>query len=84
MATSALILLSLLNTDNTMSNMFDLKAQEKNKLRQFKKQQCENNRFQTSKYRALMYNKTPKTYNTNSNSKHYNYLNYNIVKEYKR
>ena len=83
MATATFMLMSILNTNNAMSNIFDLKAQEKNKLRQFKKQQCENKRFQTSKYRALMYNNnTPKTYNTNS--KHYNYLNYNIVKDYKR
>jgi hypothetical protein len=83
MATSAFILMSILTTNNAMSNMFDLKAQEKNKLQQFRKQQCENNRFHMSKYRGSMYNnKTHKTYNTNS--KHYNYLNYNIAKEYKR
>ena len=83
MATATFMLMSILNTNNAMSNIFDLKAQEKNKLRQFKKQQCENKRFQTNKYRALMYNnKTPKTYNTNS--KHYKHLNYNIVKDYKR
>lgn len=82
MATSAVILLSLLNTNNTMFNMFDLTTQEKNKIKQIKKQDCENKRFQMREFRALMYNNTQKTYN--SNSKHYNYLNYNIVKEYKR
>lgn len=82
MATSALILLSLLNTNNTMFNMFDLTTQEKNKLKQIKKQDCENKRFQMREFRALMYKNTQKTYN--SKSKHYNYLNYNIVKEYKR
>ena len=56
MATATFMLMSILNTNNAMSNIFDLKAQEKNKLRQFKKQQCENKRFQTSKYRELMYN----------------------------
>ena len=92
MATSALILLSLLNTNSTMFNMFDLTTQEKNKLKQIKKQHCENERFQMREFRALMYKNTQKTYNSksksksnsNSNSKHYNYLNYNIVKEYKR
>ena len=83
MATSAFILMSILTTNNAMSNMFDLKAQEKNKLQQFRKQQYENKRFHMSKYRELMNNsKTPKTYNTNS--KHYKYSNYNFVKENKR
>ena len=78
MATSAFMLMSILKTNNAMSNIFDLKAQEKSKL-----QQCENTRFQMSKYRELMNNnKTPKTYNTNS--KHYKYSNYNFVKENKR
>ena len=78
MATSAFMLISILKTNNAMSNIFDLKAQEKSKL-----QQCENTRFQMSKYRELMNNnKTPKTYNTNS--KHYKYSNYNFVKENKR
>ena len=88
MATSAVILLSLLNTNNTMFNMFDLTTQEKNKIKQINKQDCENKRFQMREFRALMYNNTQKTYNSKSksksNSKHYNYLNYNIVKEYKR
>ena len=77
MATSALILLSLLNTNKTMSNMFDLnhfKMQEKNKLLQIRKQNYETKH---SLSKALMYNniKTYKTYNLN---------NYNIIKERKR
>jgi hypothetical protein len=76
MATSLVILLSLLNT-NTISNMFDLnylKMQEKNKLLQIRKQNYEAKR---SLSKALMYNnnKTYKTYNLN---------NYNIMKERKR
>ena len=76
MATSVVILLSLLNT-NTMSNMFDLnylKMQEKNKLLQIRKQNYET---KCSLSKALMYNnnKTYKTYNLN---------NYNIMKESKR
>ena len=76
MATSLVILLSLLNT-NTMSNMFDLnylKMQEKNKLLQIRKQNYEVKR---SLSKALMYNnnKTYKTYNLN---------NFNIMKERKR
>ena len=83
MATSAFMLISILKTNNAMSNIFDLKAQEKSKLQQLQNQQCENTRFQMSKYRELMNNnKTPKTYNTNS--KHYKYSNYNFVKENKR
>ena len=66
-----------------MPNMIYLNTQDKNKLRQFKKQQCENKRFQMSKYKELLNNsKTSKTYNTNS--KHYKYSNFNIVKENKR
>jgi hypothetical protein len=76
MATSVVILLSLLNT-NTMSNMFDLnylKMQDKNKLLQIRKQNYE---AKHSLSKALMYNnnKTYKTYNLN---------NYNIMKERKR
>jgi Tfp pilus assembly protein PilV len=76
MATSVVILLSLLNT-NTMSNMFDLnyfKTQEKNKLLQIRKQNYETKR---SLSKALMYNNN-KTYKT------YNFNNYNIMKERKR
>jgi|Laugresbdmm110sn_1035088.scaffolds.fasta_scaffold01296_12 hypothetical protein len=83
MATSALIMMSLLN-NSTMSNMFDITAQEKNKLQQIKKQQCENMRYQMKDCRASMYNNIQKTYNPKSNSRHYSYFNYNIVKEYKR
>ena len=83
MATSAFMLMSILKTNNAMSNIFDLKAQEKSKLQQLKNQQCENKRFQMSKYKELLNNsKTSKTYNTNSN--HYKYSNFNIVKENKR
>ena len=77
MATSVVILLSLLNT-NTMSNMFDLnylKMQEKNKLLQIRKQNYETKR---SLSKALMYNNNIKTYKT------YNLNNYNIIKERKR
>ena len=82
MATSAFMLMSIIN-NNTMPNMIYLNTQDKNKLRQFKKQQCENKRFQMSKYKELLNNsKTSKTYNTNS--KHYKYSNFNIVKENKR
>jgi hypothetical protein len=76
MATSVVILLSLLNT-NTMSNMFDLnylKMQEKNKLLQIRKQNYETKR---SLSKVLMYNNN-KTYKT------YNFNNYNIMKEHKR
>jgi len=76
MATSALILLSLLNT-NTMSNMYDLnyfKTQEKNKLLQIRKQNYEAKR---SLSKALM-NNNNKTY------KIYNLNNYNIIKERNR
>jgi len=76
MATSALILLSLLNTNN-MSNMYDLnylKAHEKNKLLQIKKQHYET-KLHLSKTLLYNNNKTHKTYNLN---------NYNIVKERKR
>ena len=62
MATSALIMMSLLN-NSTMSNMFDITAQEKNKLQQIKKQQCENMRYQMKDCRASMYNNIQKTYN---------------------
>lgn len=77
MATSAFMLMSIIN-NNTMPNMIYLNTQDKNKLRQ-----CENKRFQMSKYKELLNNsKTSKTYNTNS--KHYKYSNFNIVKENKR
>jgi len=75
MATSVVILLSLLNT-NTMSNMFDLnylKMQEKNKLLQIRKQNYE---IKRNLSKALIYNNN-KTYKT------YNFNNYNIMKEHK-
>jgi len=80
MATSAVILLSLLNTNKTMSNMFDLnhfKTQEKNKLLQIRKQNYETKR---SLSKALMYNNN----NNNKTYKTYNLNNYNIIKERKR
>lgn len=76
MATSVVILLSLLNT-NTMSNMFDLnylKTQEKNKFLQIRKQNYETKRNLS---KASMYNNN-KIYKT------YNFNNYNIMKEHKR
>jgi hypothetical protein len=83
MVTSAVILLTLLNTNSAMSNMFDLnylKTQEKNKLLQLKKQQNEAKRNLS---KALMYNKAHKTYNS-KNYKYYNLNNYNIIKEHKQ
>lgn len=72
MMTSTLLLMSLLSTNsNAMSNIFDLnylKAQEKNKIKYFKKKQYENRR------NLMITNK--------SNRHHFN--NFNIAKEYKR
>ena len=78
MAASALILFSLVNNNsaNLMSNLFDLnylKAQEKNKLLEIKKQ-----RNQNSKCKELMFN------NKSNKSKYYNHSNFNITKENKR
>jgi len=78
MASSAVILLSLLNTNSAMTSMFDLnylKTQEKDKLLQLKKQQYEAKRYLP---KAQMYNNNNKTY------KIYNLNNYNIIKERKR
>jgi hypothetical protein len=64
-----------------MSNLFDLNyltVQEKNKLLEIKKQECDNKRKQKIQRKAMMVN-------INSNkSKYYNRSNYNITKEYKR
>ena len=69
MATSALMLMSLLSNHNHMSNMFDLeylKTQEKNRLQQFKKEQRHHNNSLMNEYRVQMYNtKTHKTHNLN-------------------
>jgi hypothetical protein len=78
MAASALILFSLVNNNsaNLMSNLFDLnylKAQEKNKLLEIKKQ-----RNQNSKCTELMFN------NKSTKSRYYNHSNFNIAKQYKR
>lgn len=83
MTTSSLLLLTLFNTNSTsmMSNLFDLNyltVQEKNKLLEIKKQECDNKRKQKIQRKAMMVN-------INSNkSKYYNRSNYNITKEYKR
>jgi hypothetical protein len=85
MATSALVLMSLLSNHNVMTNMFDLeylKTQEKNRLQQFKKEQRARKTSQIREYKAMMFsNKTPKMHNLN-NFKYY--LNYNIMKDNKR
>jgi hypothetical protein len=81
MAASALILFSLVNNNgaNPMSKLFDLnylKAQEKNKLLEIKKQ-CN----QKSKCKELMFNnKSTKS----TKSRYYNHSNFNIAKQYKR
>jgi hypothetical protein len=79
MATSALVLMSLLSNHNLMSNMFDLdylKAQEKNRLMQFKKDQRNHRASLVREYKALMLtSKTQHKHNLN-NFKYY--LNYNI------
>lgn len=83
MTGSTLLLFTLFNTNSTsmMSNLFDLNNlafQEKNKLLEIKKQQCDNKRKQKIQSKAMMIN-------INSNkSKYYNRSNYNITKEYKR
>jgi hypothetical protein len=84
MAASALILFSLVNNNgaNSMSNLFDLnylKAQEKNKLLEIKKQ-----RNQNSKCTELMFNNKSNKSNKPNKSKYYNHSNFNITKENKR
>lgn len=85
MATSALILMSLLSNHNVMTNMFDLnylKAQEKNRLKQFKKEQRDIKTSLAREYKAQMLaSKTKQMHNLN-NFKYY--LNYNIKKDAKR
>jgi hypothetical protein len=79
MATSALVLMSLLSNHNLMSNMFDLeylKAQEKNRLSQFKKDQRNHRASLAREYKALMLSsKTQHKHNLNDFKY---YLNYNI------
>ena len=84
MAASALILFSLVNNNgaNSMSNLFDLnylKAQEKNKLLEIKKQ-----RNQNSKCKELMFNNKSNKSTKSTKSKYYNHSNFNIAKQYKR
>ena len=80
MATSALMLMSLLSNHNVMSNMFDLdylKKQEKSRLSQFKKEQREAKRCLAREYKALMItSKTQQQMHNLNNFKYY--LNYNI------
>ena len=81
MATSAFVLMSLLSNQNIMTSMFDidrLKAQEKNRLQQFKKEQREHKLYQAREYKAhMLTNKMKQTHNLNSFKY---YLNYNIKK----
>jgi hypothetical protein len=79
MATSALVLMSLLSNHNLMSNMFDLeylKAQEKNRLSQFKKDQRNHRASLAREYKALML--TSKTQHKHNLNDFKYYLNYNI------
>ena len=85
MATSAFVLMSLLSNQNIVTSMFDidrLKAQEKNRLQQFKKEQREHKLCQAKEYKAYMFNSQMKQIH-NLNSVKY-YLNYNIKKDAKR
>ena len=85
MASSTLMLMSLLSNQNIVTSMFDidnLKAQEKNRLQQFKKEQRNQKLSQITQYRALMFN-NPCIKAHNLNSVKY-YLNYNIKKDAKR
>ena len=85
MATSALLLMSMLTNHNVMTSMFDLeylKKQEKNRLLMFKKEQRALNNSQVMQYKALMLSSKTKHMHNSNNSKYY--LNYNINKEQKR
>ena len=85
MATSAFVLMSLLSNQNIVTSMFDidrLKAQEKNRLQQFKKEQRDHKLCQAKEYKAYMFNSKMKQIH-NLNSFKY-YLNYNIKKDAKR
>ena len=87
MATSALVLMTLLSNHSVMTNIFDLeylKTQEKKRLLQFRKEQREHKISQMRETKALMFSyKSPKKHSVN-HSKYYNYLNYNIMKEHNR
>jgi hypothetical protein len=79
MATSALVLMSLLSNHSLMSNMFDidyLRAQEKNRLMQFKKDQRNHRASLAREYKALML--TSKTLHKHNLNDFKYYLNYNI------
>jgi len=87
MASSVLVLMSLLSNHNIMSNMFDLdylKAQEKNRLSQFKKDQRNHRASLAREYKALMFtSNTPHKHKHKHKHKHnlnnfQYYLNYNI------
>jgi hypothetical protein len=79
MATSALVLMSLLSNHSLMSNMFDidyLRAQEKNRLMQFKKDQRNHRASLAREYKALML--TSKLQHKHNLNDFKYYLNYNI------
>jgi hypothetical protein len=82
MATSALVLMSLLSNHNVMTCVFDmenLKKQEKNRLN--KKEQYANSACQVRQYKAALFSgKTHKMHNSLNGAY---YFNYNIKKEYK-
>jgi hypothetical protein len=83
MATSALVLMSLLSNNNVMRNMFDmdyLKKQEKNRLN--KKEQYANSACQVRQYKASLL--SGKMHKMHSSLNGAYYFNYNIKKEYKR
>jgi hypothetical protein len=83
MATSALVLMSLLSNNNVMRNMYDmdyLKKQQQNRLN--KKEQYANSACQVRQYKASLFSgKTHKMHNSLNGAY---YFNYNIKKEYKR
>jgi hypothetical protein len=79
MATSALVLMSLLSNHNLMSNMFDLeylRTQEKNRLMQFKKEQRNHRASLAREYKVLML--TSKMQHKHNLNDFKYYLNYNI------
>jgi hypothetical protein len=81
MASSVLVLMSLLSNHNLMSNMFDLdylKAQEKNRL--IKKEQRNHRASLAREYKALMFtSNTPHKHKHKHNLNNFQYyLNYNI------
>jgi len=83
MATSALVLMSLLSNHNVMINVFYmeyLKKQQQNRLN--KKVQYANSAYQVRQYKASLFSgKTHKMHNSLNGAY---YFNYNIKKEYKR